>query len=253
MKTFNNKKRTKTALLKKLKHHQDLDTFIQGNWLTDEKVEGNGFKGCFYGCTMQTEDSPIEKFSEKYDIDLWYCYLTEKLFEGLPDGEYQTFPYQSIDLLPVGLDINKIKSKFHYALLMDEKFGQVNYCQGDKKCEDAIKQCAELFKVDFDKIDKSAAESAESAAWSARSARSVESARSAVESARSAVESARSARSAAESAARSAARSAAWSARSAARSAAWSAGSARSARSVAKNDYYVWMRDLLFNTIKETK
>ena len=75
MKTFNNKKRTKTALLKKLKHHQDLDTFIQGTWITDEKVAGNGFKGCFYGCTMQTEDSPIEKFSEKYDIDLWYCYL----------------------------------------------------------------------------------------------------------------------------------------------------------------------------------
>ena len=78
MKTFNNDQLLKDELLARLKQHQHLDTFVQGKWLTDDKVEGNGFKGCFYGCTMQTEDNPIIKFSEKYHIDLWYCYITEK-------------------------------------------------------------------------------------------------------------------------------------------------------------------------------
>ena len=66
MKTFNNSKKLKQELLTKLQHHQDLDTFIQGSWLdTDSgKVEGNGYKGCFYGCTMQTRDKPIQKLVE---------------------------------------------------------------------------------------------------------------------------------------------------------------------------------------------
>ena len=170
MKTFNNNKQLKSELINQLKHHQKLDAFIQGEWLTDDKLEGNGFKGCFYGCTMQSKNNPIKEFSDKYNIDLWYCHVTEKLFEKLPDGEYQKFPLKSIQILPVGFDINKIKSKFHYALLMDKKFGQINFCNGNKEVEDAIKQCAELFKVDFDKIDESAAESAESAARSAESA-----------------------------------------------------------------------------------
>ena len=195
MKTFNGDKKLKSELIKQLKHHQELDTFVQGAWLTNIKVKDNGFKGCFYGCTMQTRDNPVIKFSEKYDIDLWYCYLTEKIFENLPSGEYQKFPLESIKVLPIGINFNKIKSKFQYNLLMDKKHGSINNCGDNQKCIDAIKQCAKLFKVDFDKID-------ESAAWSA--------ARSAAESA--AESAAWSARSAAETAAESAARSAAWSA-----------------------------------------
>jgi len=279
MKTFNGDKKLKAELVKELKHHQKLDAFIQGSWLTKENSDESNFKGCFYGCTMQSEDNPIQKFSDKYNIDLWFCHLTEKLFEGLPNREYQDFPLKSIQLLPIGLDLNKLKSKFHYALLMDEKMGQINYCGDNEKCRKAIIQCAELFKVNFDKIDESAAGSArsaaesaaESAAGSARSARSAESiawsarsARSAESAAESAAGSARSAESiawsAAESAAwsaRSAAESAAWSARSAAESIAWSARSAESAAESAagsaRSEYYVWMRDLLFKLLKESK
>ena len=235
MKTFDGDKKLKSELIKKLKNHQKLDTFIQGDWLTDIKVKGNGFKGCFYGCTMQTSENPIEQFSDKYNIDLWYCHLTEKLFEKLPDGDYQKFPLESIKILPVGINFNKIKSKFHYNLLMDKEHGSINYCGDNKECIDAIKQCADLFKVDFDKIDESAARSAaesaaESAARSAARSAAWSAAWSAAESARSAAESA------AESAARSAAWSAAWSARSAAESA-WSA-------------HYIWLRNMLFEVIK---
>ncbi len=211
MKTFNNDEKLKLEVVKNLEHHQKLDAFMQGEWLTKEKIDVNVFKGCFYGCTMQTNESPIDKFSKKYSIDLWYCYLTEKIFEGLPDGEYQKFPLESIKILPIGIEFNKIKSKFFYHLLMDEDFGQINYCEDNKDGIKSIKKCAELFKNDFNDIDQSAA-------------------RSAAESARSA------ARSAAWSA-----RSAAWSARSAAESAAWSA---------AESVYYVWMKEMLFEIIK---
>ena len=205
----------KDGLLAQLKHHQELDAFVQGQWLQEEKIEGNGFKGCFYGCTMQSANNPREEFSEKYDIDLWYCYLTEKIFEGLPDGEFQSFPYQSIKIVPLNYDFNKAKSAFHRGMLLK----QLEWVK-DEKCREAIQLCADLFLVPFNEIEYSA-ESARSAAWSAWSA---------AESAESA-------------------RSAARSARSAARSA-WSAAeSAESAWSAAKTNHYIWLRDFLFECI----
>ena len=230
--TFNGNEDLKKKLIEKLRHHQDLDTFVQGTWLdTDSgKVEGNGFKGCFYGCTMQTKENPVGKFSKKYNIDLWYCHLTEKIFESLPKGKYEKFPLQSIKALPVGFDINKIKSLYHYKILEN----QLQYCVGDIKVTKAIKQCMALFKTPFNKIEESAAWSAAWSAWSA--------AESAAESARSAAESAR---------------SAAWSAWSAAESAAWSAESAAwsaesAAESASKENHYIFLRDVLFECIKNT-
>ena len=174
MKTFKGRKKLKESLVKELKEHKRLDAFIQGEWISDEETANGNLKGCFYGCTMQTDDHPLLKFSEKYDIDLWYVHLTEKLYEGLPTGEYQNFPLEAIEVLPLNFDINKIKSKFHHALLMDEENGQINYCVENKECKEAVELCANLFNVDYDKIDVSAAYSAYSAACSAAdSARSV--------------------------------------------------------------------------------
>ena len=213
----------KNELLHQLKYHQDLDGFVQGQWLLNEKLENNDFKGCFYGCTMQTNNNPILKFSEKYDIDLWYCYLTEKIFEGLPDGQYRQFPYRSIEILPLNFDFNIVKSQFHKAILLK----QLDWVK-DEKVREVLTKTAKLFEVPFNEISKSAAESAAQSA--ARSSWSSWSAWSA-------------ARSVAQSAARSS-----WSAQSAARSAQSAAQSA--ARSVAEN-HYVWMRDLLFGLIEE--
>jgi hypothetical protein len=233
MKAFKNEEQ-KQELLTQLKYHQDLDAFVQGRWMGD-KIEGNGFKGCFYGCTMQTEENPREKFSEQYQIDLWYCYLTESIFEGLPKGEFEKFPYKSIEIIPVGFDFNKVKSRFFWLMLEDQK----KFSNGNKEVLDYIIQCQKLFEVDFDKINTwSAAESAESAESAARSA-----SWSASWSARSASWSARSA-----------SWSASWSARSAARSAAWSARSAAwSAESASWSAYYVFLKDILFQSINESK
>ena len=244
----------KNELLHQLKYHQDLDGFVQGQWLLNEKLENNDFKGCFYGCTMQTNDNPILKFSEKYDIDLWYCYLTEKIFEGLPDGQYRQFPYRSIEILPLNFDFNIVKSQFHKAILLK----QLDWVK-DEKIREVLIKTAKLFEVPFNEISESASESARSAAESAArlAARSAWLARLAAESAaRSASESAESAarlaawsaESAARLAARSTARSTARSVESVARSA-WSA--AESVAQSAAENHYVWMRDLLFGLIEE--
>ena len=162
----------KNELLSQLKYHQDLDAFVQGQWLLNEKLENNDFKGCFYGCTMQPNYSPSLKFSEKYSVDLWYCYLTEKIFEGLPDGQYRQFPYRSIEILPLNFDFNIVKSQFHKAILLK----QLDWVK-DEKIREVLIKTAKLFEVPFNEISKSAAElvaqsaaRSSSSSWSAGSA-----------------------------------------------------------------------------------
>jgi hypothetical protein len=276
MKAFNGNKELKEQLVTELKEHKRLDAFIQGDWLTEEEMENGNFKGCFYGCTMQTDDKPLKRFTEKYNIDLWYVYITEKIFEGLSSESSKNFPLNAIEILPIDFDFNKVISKFHYALLMDIEMGVINFCNGNKEVEEVVKQCADLFKVDFNLIDSSAAYSAADAASSAAAAaRARSTAYSALSAARSAAASAAlsvarstaysalsaarsaaasaalsAARSAAASAALSVARSAAYSARSAARSAADSA-AASAADSAALSAHYEWMKNLLLTLIKE--
>lgn len=139
----------KNELLAKLNRHQELDEFIKGRWLSYETGKSGNFKGCFYGCTMQSAKKPIEKFSEKYDIDLWYCFVTETIYEWLPYGEYQQFPYQSIKILPLNFDFNKIKAPFHKALLLK----QLEWVTNEDVRQVLIKT-AKLFDMPFDKISK---------------------------------------------------------------------------------------------------
>ena len=241
MKTFNRDKGLKKELVKQLKYHQKIDAFIQGEWLTNVKAEGNGFKGCFYGCTMQTADEPRKKFSEKYNIPLWYCYLTETIFEGLPQEEAKSFPVESIQILDVGIDLNKVRSKFNYKMLES----QLEFCQDRPEVTKCIQQCTELFTVDFHKIDRSAEYAAQSVDYAAQSA-----AMSAWTAARSAWFAALSAAYATRSAVY-VARSAEYAALSAEYAARSAAGSATGA--AAGSAYYVKLRDMLFESINECK
>jgi hypothetical protein len=204
-----------------MQDHQDHDRLISGSWF--EEGENGEFKGCFFGCAMQTDASPLEKAISAMGLPDWLIYLAEKIYEGLPNDERLAFPVKLLESIPVSVNLEPIKHKL--AIVRLTKLASEN--AGVSEC---INTVIELHKLEL--IGKSPCNddwsAAWSAAWSARSAWSAESAaRSAESAAWSAAWSARSAESA-ESAARSAesaAWSAAWSARSAesAWSAAWSA------------------------------
>ncbi len=229
MKTLTKKRKW----VKIAQQHQDMDMFIQGNWL-GEKTD-KGFKGCFYGCMTQTEDNTLNEASKVMELPLWLVHVSEKIFEGLPKEQAIKFPVQMLEAINPKKDLEHSWKDFQYKLLMDKKRGQITFTEKDSKQYKAIIQCAKLFKMNV--IDEDAAESArsaaKSAAWSAESA---------------AKSAAWSAAKSAESAAKSAAWSAAESAESAAKSAAWSA--AWSAKSAAKDNHYEWMRDLLIKCVR---
>lgn len=171
------------------KQHQEMDRFIQGKWLQDEKVEGE-FRGCFYGCMTQSNKDPIESFCEEYEIPLWLGYYSERIFEGISSDLAKKFPLELLESLI------KLKDEFDFDILKSKiaikRLTRLNEIVEFKEVSDALDEVISYhYSVANGNLEGSAA-------WSA-----AESAESAAESARSAAWSARPA-------ARSAARSAAW-------------------------------------------
>ena len=217
----------------------------------DEVIQGTAFedgRGCFVGCTLNAYEHG--QFPVELGWPEWLAMLADTIFEGLPKAEAPQFGTDLLEAVPVGVDLESVKSRFfltiqrrNLARLEGSKEPYVNRCRtaiqsvidwlSAGATDDAARSAAARSAESAAKSARSAAESARSAAaWSAESA-----ARSAAWSAWSAAESARSARSArsAESA-ESASRSAAWSAvRSAAVRSARLARSAESAESASRS------------------
>ena len=51
----------------KMQGHQDADRFVQGDWLDRYRMADNdgSHRGLFFGCSMQTKNSPLEKAAEE--------------------------------------------------------------------------------------------------------------------------------------------------------------------------------------------
>ena len=200
-------------LRKIMLEHQKEDQLVQGDWWNSAEKTG-----CFYGCAVHESDrSAIEKAIQKFGIEPWIAYWSEKVFEGLPQELALNWPVELLDAM-IQFD-GDYKDIFHkLSIKRLENLPNTNY----KNVNEAIKKVIEYHlnpTEDKRKEARSAAWAALSAEWAAYSAAS-------------------SAVWAAGSAARLAADSAEWAARTA--HAAWAA-----ARSQHWENERKWMLELL--------
>jgi hypothetical protein len=103
--------------------HQDADRLIQDIWL----YEG---KGCFFGCAMQTDVSALDKAIKEMQLPAWLVYLSESIFEGLPQEEAIAFPVQLLKAIPHDTEIieamHKIAIKRLEPLIREPNGEEVN-------------------------------------------------------------------------------------------------------------------------------
>ena len=85
-------------LLKIMEDHAKYDRLRQGSWIKGKDKHGI-YRGCFFGCAMQTVIAPIEKACEKYGLALWIGYWSEAVFEGLPQNEAIEWPVKLLKAL----------------------------------------------------------------------------------------------------------------------------------------------------------
>jgi len=63
-------------------------------------------------------------------IDVRIAFVVDRIFEGLPDAEANTFPRQFIAAIPTDTDLALTWPRFAYAILADKKIGVVRFESG---------------------------------------------------------------------------------------------------------------------------
>jgi hypothetical protein len=151
------------------KHHAKLDAFVQGNWLTLDKV-GGIYKGSGLGCMIQEYHDVVEKASEQMNLPQWLLAVFERIFDCLPEKDAKKWPVQFFDIAEPGRNYTLTYSGFFYRLLADPERGEVTFTEKGSEQEKAILQVAEQFRTgDYTNawsVAKSVAKSAGSAARS---------------------------------------------------------------------------------------
>lgn len=140
MVTFNNDEKLKQQLITELEYHQEMDD-----------VAPKKFEHSFLLYSMQIDGNALQKFSKKYHIDKWFTDITVKISKGLTSSKAKIFTLKAIEALPVGLDMNTVKSKWFKILLTD----QLRFVNQVSEQEAAIRQHIDLFSEKFNtKFDK---------------------------------------------------------------------------------------------------
>ena len=152
MKAFNGSEQLKTDLLAEVIKHRKADQIIKGTYCKSLK-EGQKFRACAVGCSLHSYsiisdidlDVSNHKNYELFGIPMLLARLEDVIFEGLPEVHYEKWPEQFLKAINVGADLSTVWPKFAVWLMIDKKYGVLQYARNHKQKE-AIKMVAYLYK-----------------------------------------------------------------------------------------------------------
>lgn len=154
MLTFTDTPVTKEMLITSLGRHALADAFIKGTY-GRERDDG---KGCAVGCSLREftkKQSSHSEYERLFGTPKVLAHLEDGIFEGLPLAESKLWPLQFANAIPVGRDLSMVWPKFAHWLLVDEKFGAINFARPGR-ARKAILRVSALYSrcVDGDKPSK---------------------------------------------------------------------------------------------------
>ena len=160
MQAFHNDPKVKQFYVDRLAEHHRLNQIIQGTrW---SQVNNNG---CIVGCILHSYDHDL--YPDKLGLPVWYAYLCDKIFEGLPKDKAPAFAMSTLTAIKPGVDIESVKWKLaiirhnnSLKLLSDNKEPYADQCRS--AIQSVIDYCEGMLNNSF-----VSARSAQSAAWSA--------------------------------------------------------------------------------------
>ena len=174
MLSFHNDPAIKEKYLSRIRAHRLADNIIKGiGW-------ENG-KGCAIGCIL--ENYAHNRYPEELGLPVWLAKLQDKIFENLPEPDHVYWPESSLEIIPVGVDVEVVRHKL--AIRRLDRLVKLQTDSLEKNPDlkeiisqtlsviDQVKKCheAEINKTYCDwSAMYSAAKSAEQAVWSVHSA-----------------------------------------------------------------------------------
>lgn len=137
MKSFHGDKSIKQKYLTRVKNHI----------LSDELVRGSGWdgkKGCAIGCTLN--DYNHVAYETELGIPEWLARMEDILFENMTNKKSRTWPEKFLKAIPIGVDLNSIKSKF-LVIVLKNTLKSLNSLKFDGKKFPTVLKNVELVKI----------------------------------------------------------------------------------------------------------
>jgi hypothetical protein len=139
----------------------------------DELIHGTGWedgKGCAIGCLFEEYDHSLAP--TQIGVPEVLAHLADEIFEGLKNGDAQTWATEWVEAIPVGADLSLVWPRFAEWMLVDPTDGVIRFAEKDEAVAKAIREVASLHSAlirgEVVGADRWAA--ARAAAWAARAA-----------------------------------------------------------------------------------
>ena len=175
MQAFLNDIKVKEKYLKRVRMHQKADNLVKG-------ATGHDGKGCAVCCTLEKYEHA--SYETELGIPEWLARVEDTLFEGMSLKKSKTWPEEFLKAIPIGVNLEQIKSKFAIVILKhslvsmaNTKFDADKFPDVKKALEQSASAVTQMIQA-HDTNDAELLRSTWSAAWAAKSA-----AKSAAESA----------------------------------------------------------------------
>jgi len=104
MKTWNQE--TKDFFIARAEFAAKNDLMRQGQWLNRGRKKQGVFCGCMHGVATQSQFNVLKESSKSMQWPLWLTYLTEKIFEKLPESDCVNFALDVMKAVPINADIS---------------------------------------------------------------------------------------------------------------------------------------------------
>lgn len=142
MLAFHNDPKIKEKYLLRVQAHRLADEIIKGQYWN--KDEDGIFRGCAVGCTLHSNDHGA--YESELGIPRILARLEDGIFENLSVDRAKIWPEEFLSAIKVGSDLSDVWPQFAMWLLIDEKYGALQYVKTDKQ-KKAIQTISDYFKV----------------------------------------------------------------------------------------------------------
>ena len=124
MLTFHGSQELKDQRIAQVRAHRLADQLVKGQYWE------NG-KGCAVACILHSSDHWLAESELGIPVELFY--LTDRIFESLPNGEAMMWPERFLQAIPVGVDLRAthVNKRFVLGMLTDEKRGVMSRIPAD--------------------------------------------------------------------------------------------------------------------------
>jgi hypothetical protein len=126
---FHGDDKIKDKYMKRLEAHKAADEIIKGTYWQ------NG-KGCAVGCTVHSDNHAA--YETELGIPRILARLEDGIFENLQNGRAKDWPIQFLSAIPIGADLSNVWPQFAIWMLIDEKWGVLQFAKKEKTKESII-------------------------------------------------------------------------------------------------------------------